>query len=134
MWETYGLEDEDLLWPSAALFGGIAGQQQATCGAASSSAVCLGIRLRQPLNDEAAVKQARLDIEREAAEFVRDFSNRFGTLVCRDLVGLDLSDPDVRRRFLSQNLGKDTCDRFVSFAVEKLYELEKKRELLKNKP
>ena len=131
MWETYGLEDENLLWASTALFGGIAGQQQATCGAASSSAVCLGIRLRQPLNDDAAVKRARLDIEREAVEFVREFTSRFGTLACRDLVRLDLSDPDVRRRFLSESLGKDTCDRFVSFAIEKLYTLEEKRELPK---
>ncbi len=80
------------------------------------------------------MKRARLDIEREAAEFVREFTNRFGTLVCRDLVGLDLSDPDVRRRFLSQNLGKDTCDRFVSFAIEKLYALEEQRELPKGTP
>jgi hypothetical protein len=127
MWETYGLENEDLLWPSTALFGGIAGQQQATCGAVSSSAVCLGLRLRQPLADEPAVKRARLDIEREAGEIVREFTRRFGSLVCRDLVGLDLSDPEVRRRFLSESLGRDTCDRFVSFAVEKLYELEGKR-------
>jgi hypothetical protein len=127
MWESYGLENEDLLWPSTALFGGIAGQQQATCGAVSSSAVCLGLRLRQPLADEPAVKRARLDIEREAGEIVREFTRRFGSLVCRDLVGLDLSDPEVRRRFLSESLGRDTCDRFVSFAVEKLYELEGKR-------
>ena len=131
MWETYGFENEDLLWPSAALFGGIAGQQRATCGAVSSSAVCLGLRLRQPLTDEAAVKQARLDIEREAAELAKDFTSRFGTLICRDLVGLDLSDPEVRRRFQSQNLGKDTCDRFVSFAVEKLYQHEGKIAQLK---
>ncbi len=115
------------MWPSTALFGGIAGQQQATCGAASSGAVCLGLRLRQPASDEPAVKRARLDIEREAAGMVREFVQRFGTLVCRDLVGLDLSDPEVRRRFQTQGLSKDTCDRFVSFVIEKLYQLEATR-------
>ncbi len=77
------------------------------------------------------MKQARLDIEREAAELVRDFTKRFGTLVCRDLVGLDLSDPEVRRRFQAQNLSKDTCDKFVSLVIEKLYQLEEKRGLPK---
>jgi hypothetical protein len=131
MWETYGFDNEDLLWPSTALFGGIAGQQQATCGAATSGAVCLGLRLRQPLADEPAVKRARSDIEREAAGMAREFTQRFGTLVCRDLVGLDLSDPEVRRRFQTQNLSKDTCDRFVSFVIDKLYQLEATRDLPK---
>ena len=109
------------------LYGGIAGQQSATCGAVSSSAVYLGLRHRQPFSDAAAVKQARLDIEREAVGLAGEFQSYFGTLVCRDLVGLDLSDPVVRRRFQEQNLWTDTCDRFVSFVITRLYALEQAR-------
>jgi hypothetical protein len=32
MWDTYGWDNEDLLWASTAFNGGIAGQQQAPCG------------------------------------------------------------------------------------------------------
>jgi hypothetical protein len=129
MWETSGWKNEDLLWAGMGLFGGIAGQQAATCGAVSSSAVYLGLRHRQPFADQASVKQARTVIEREAGSIARQFMSQFGTLVCRDLVGLDLSDPQVRRRFQEQDLWKDTCDRFVTFVIARLYALEDARPL-----
>jgi len=129
MWETSGWKNEDLLWASMGLFGGIAGQQAATCGAVSSAAVYLGLRHREPLADQAAVKQARAGIEREAGSLAGQFRSQFGTLVCRDLVGLDLSDPQVRRRFQEENLWKGTCDIFVTFVIEKLYDLEEARSL-----
>ncbi len=49
MWEAYELDNEDLLWAAIAFSGGIAGQQQAPCGAVSASAVCLGLRHRSVL-------------------------------------------------------------------------------------
>jgi len=127
MWETSDWSNEELLWASMGLFGGIAGQQAATCGAMSSAAVYLGLRHRQPLADRDAVIKARLYVEREANGLAAEFKSRFGTFVCRDLVGLDLSDPAVRKRFVDQKLSKDLCDRFVSFVMEKLYALEEAR-------
>ena len=127
MWETYGLENEDLLWASAGLFGGIGGQQQATCGAVAAGAVALGYRHRCPLSDDEAVKKAKLVIEKEASELAKEFTKEFGTVVCIDLVGIDFSVPEQRRRYFAENITKDTCDRFVAFAVRKLYELEDKR-------
>jgi Putative redox-active protein (C_GCAxxG_C_C) len=127
MWETSGWKHEDLLWASMGLFGGIAGQQSATCGAVSSAAVYLGLRHRRPIADQTAVRQARAEIEREAGSLAGQFRSRFGTLVCRDLVGVDLSDPQIRRRFQEHNLSKDTCDLFVAFVIARLYDLEKAR-------
>lgn len=127
MWEAYGLPNEDLLWASQGLYGGIAGEQQATCGAVSSSAVCLGLRLRQPLANDEAVKKARLDIEKEASGLAREFRRQFGSMTCIDLVHVDFSAPGEPERFKAQNLGKDTCDKFIKFVLKYLYELEEKR-------
>jgi hypothetical protein len=75
------------------------------------------------------VKQARAAVEREAGSLAGQFKSQFGTLVCRDLVGFDLSDPEVRRRFQEQNLWQDTCDIFMTFIIARLYALEEARSL-----
>ena len=127
MWETSGWKDEDLLWASMALYGGIAGQQSGPCGAISSSAVYVGLRHRRSMDDKEAVSKARLDIEREALQLAKEFASEFGTLTCLDLVGLDLSDPVVRKRFRDENISKEKCDRYMEFVIDKLYELEETR-------
>jgi len=63
----------------------------------------------------------------EFSELAKEFTKEFGTMVCIDLVGIDFSVPEQRRRYFAENITKDTCDRFVAFAVRKLYELEDKR-------
>ena len=124
MWEAYPLGDEDLLWAGTAFMGGIAGQQQAPCGAVSASAVCLGLRHRCSLADKEKAEQARLKARQDAGELVRAFIEKFGTINCRDLLGFDFSDTEAARRFRESGIWKETCDKYVQFTIEKLYELE----------
>ena len=124
MWEAYELDNEDLLWASTAFSAGIGGQQQAPCGAVSSSAVCLGLRHRCPLAEKDRAEQARLDARRDASELVRSFTEKFGTIICRDLLGLDLSNPEVLRQFRESGIWKEKCDNYIQFVIEKLYELD----------
>ena len=126
MWEAYGLENEDFLWSCTNFMGGIGGHQQAVCGAVSASAVCLGLRHRHPLDDEEGTEQARQDARQKAGELVQSFTEKFGTIICRDLVGIDFSDPEAASRFRESGMGKEKCERYVQFAVEKLYELDDK--------
>ena len=79
------------------------------------------------MDDKEAVSKARLDIEREALQLAKEFASEFGTLTCLDLVGLDLSDPVVRKRFRDENISKEKCDRYMEFVIDKLYELEETR-------
>jgi glutaredoxin 3 len=129
MWETYGLSNEDLLWSCIAFTGGIGGQQQAPCGAISAGAVCLGLQHRCPLEDKQKAKQARHNTRKDANELVSGFTERFGTIICRDLVGTDFSQPGGYQQFLESGIWKDKCDSYVQFVIEKLYELDEKRRL-----
>jgi glutaredoxin 3 len=131
MWEAYELGNEDLLWAGIAFNGGIAGQQQAPCGAVSASAVCLGLRHRCSLADKQRAKQSRLDARQNASELVRDFTEKFGTIICRDLIGLDFSKPEAYRQFQESNISKEKCDKYVQFVIEKLYEFDEKRSIAK---
>jgi glutaredoxin 3 len=127
MWEAYELGNEDMLWACIAFNGGIAGQQCAPCGAISASAVCLGLLHRCSLADKQKAKQSRLDARQDASELVKDFTEKFGTMICRDLIGLDFSKPEVYRQFQESNISKEKCDKYVQFIIEKLYEIDEKR-------
>ncbi len=127
MWEAYGLDNEELLWSCTAFQGGIGGQREAVCGAISASAVCLGLRHRCSLDVEKKANQARLNARKEASELVESFDKNFGDIICQDLVGVDLSDPEVRRHFRESGMWEEKCNNYVQFVVEKLYELDEKR-------
>jgi C_GCAxxG_C_C family probable redox protein len=131
MWESYGLENEDILWTCIAFNGGIAGQQAAPCGAVSASIVCLGLRHSCPLVEKQRAKQERLDAREDAGELVKSFTEKFGAITCRDLVGLDFSKPEVYRQFLESGIWKDKCEKYVQFVIEKLYELDEKRSVVR---
>ena len=129
MWESYGLDNEDILWSCIAFNGGIAGQQSAPCGAVSASTVCLGLTHRCSLTDKQRAKQERLDAREDAKQLVRSFIERFGAITCRELVGLDFSEPEAYRAFQESGAWKDKCNKYVEFCIEKLYELDEKRNI-----
>ena len=126
MWEAYDLGDEELLWCGVAFTGGIGGQQQAPCGAVSASAVFLGLRHRCPSEEKQRVKQARNAAREDAGELVKSFADNFGAISCRELIGLDFSQPGVYQQFRESGIWKDKCDHYVQFVIEKLYELEER--------
>jgi C_GCAxxG_C_C family probable redox protein len=124
MWEAYGLENEDFLWASIPFMGGISGHQQAPCGVVSSAVVCLSFRHRCSLQDKENAKKARNKIRADASQLVKAFEKNFGTIVCRDLVGLDLSNPFEYKRFSEAASWRERCNKAIEFGVDMLYELE----------
>ncbi len=127
MCETSGF-DQELFWAGFPLYGGIAGQQRATCGAVAASAVYLGLRHRMSLTDKEAVARERKIIEKEANGLAGEFIKKFDTTICLELVKLDLSIPENWKKYEEENITARTCDLFVNFVLEKLYELEEMRE------
>jgi len=130
MWESFDLGNEDMLWSCITFTGGIAGQQHAPCGALSAGAVCAGMLFRQPLADKQAAKQARLDAREVANTMAKGFSDKFGTIACRDLVGYDFSTPEGYRQFQESCVWQEKCDKYIQFVLEKLYEANAKQELV----
>jgi len=124
MWEAYGFDNEDLLWSCIAFQGGIGGQREAVCGALSAAAVCLGLRHRCSLAEKQKAKQARLDARQDAGEVVQGFTEKYGTIICQDLLGVDLSEPGAARQFVESGLWEEKCNNYVQFIIEKLYELD----------
>jgi hypothetical protein len=89
--------------------------------------VVLGLRHRRPRTDKDKAEQARLKAREEASKLVRDFTRKYGTIICRDLLGIDFSKPGELQRFRESGIAREKCDKYVQFVIEKLYELEKSR-------
>lgn len=129
MWEAYGLENAEFLWAGTAFHGGIAGQQQAPCGALSAAAIALGLRHRcSPGDDKEKAVPARKTANEDAAAVVKSFKEKFGDITCLGLLGVDLSDEAAAKKAIEAGLFKK-CDDYVLFVIGKLYELEEKRSI-----
>mgnify|MGYP001822093017 CR=1 FL=1 len=118
------MENEDFLWAGIPFLGGIGGFQNAPCGVVSSSAVCLGLRHRSPLEDKERAKQARHAIRAFSAKIVSEFNQEFGDITCRNLIGMDFAKSGVYKDFLESGVWKEKCEKYVEFMIGKLYELE----------
>lgn len=127
MWEAFDLVNEDFLWAGAPFMGGISGEQQAPCGAISASVVSIGLRHRCSFADKEKVKQARNTVRNHAGNLVRNFTKQFGDITCRGLLGLDFSKPGEYQKFLESGVWKDTCEKYVQYVIEKLYEFENEK-------
>ena len=127
MWEAYGLKNEDFLWAGKALWGGIAGQQQATCGAVSGAAVSLGLRHRCSSADKEKTAVERKAAENEAAEVAREFIQKFGAVTCIGLLGIDISTEQGIKKAKESGIFEQKCHVLLPFLIEKLYQIEEKR-------
>jgi C_GCAxxG_C_C family probable redox protein len=127
MWEAYDLKNEDFLWAGTAFRGGIAGQQQATCGAVAGGALALGLKNRYATADKEKVERAQKAANEDAAEMVKSFIQKFGAVSCIGLTGVDFSDEKALKKAVDSGLFEEKCHKQAQFVIEKLYELEKKR-------
>ncbi len=121
MWETEGLGPDDVLWASIAFNGGIAGKQQAVCGAVSSGTVCLGLRHRT--SDPEQADAARRAVRRDAALLAEGFNDEFGSLICIELIEVDFTQPGAREYFRESGIQESKCLNYVKWTVRRLYEL-----------
>jgi glutaredoxin len=118
---------EDILWAGIPFIGGIGGRQDAPCGAVSAGALSIGILNRAPISEKQNAKVARHRSRLEAMGMVGSFSEEFGNITCRDLIGLDFLKPGEYQKFLESGVWKEKCVKYVQFVVEKIFSFEEGR-------
>ena len=126
MWEAYGWENDDLLWAGTAFRGGIAGAQEGPCGAVSGMALVTGLRRRYSGKDNAQAEQERKAAVDETAVLVKQFKEKYGSITCLELVGVDFNDKDAVKKAREAGTMGD-CPGQVQYAIELLYRMESKR-------
>nr|MDO8080477.1 C-GCAxxG-C-C family protein [Candidatus Freyarchaeota archaeon] len=110
----FGLDRETALRVSGA-FGGGMGRMGETCGAVTGAFMVIGLKYGQTrVGDEESKEKAY----RLVKEFVDKFKSQNGSIVCRELLGCDISTPEGRRLAKEKKLFTNLCPKFVQDAAE----------------
>ena len=101
----------------AAGFGGGMGRLAGICGAVSGAYMVLGLKYGAVA---AADKDGKENTYAQVREFARRFAERHGSVVCKDLLGYDISTPEGLQAVKAHNLFKTRCAQLVRDAAEML--------------
>ena len=111
----FGL-DEKLALMLGTQFGGGARNAE-MCGAVSGALMVLGLKYGHFESENNEQKQRAYAI---AVEFTKRFKERNGSIVCRDLLGYDLTKPEDSACIKEKNLFRTICPEMIRSAVEVL--------------
>ena len=99
----------------AAPFGGGMGRLGETCGAVSGAIMVLGLRYGA---DAARDPNAKAALYERVRDFIGGFKVRNQTIVCRELLGCDISTPEGRQLAQDRKLHETLCVKYVRDAAE----------------
>ncbi|MGC8793489.1 MAG: C-GCAxxG-C-C family protein [Bryobacteraceae bacterium] len=105
----------------AAGFGGGLARTAGVCGAVTGAIMALGLAQPSVSPDDNRVEKEKT--YQRCRRFLRLFEQRHGSVICRDLVGCDLSTPEGLAEAHSTNLTAQRCPPYVRSAVELALEL-----------
>ncbi len=117
--DRFGLDKRTSLRISQPFGGGIAHRGE-TCGAVSGAFMVIGLRFGRT---EAEDIQARERTYQAVREFIQRFEKSQGSIICRELLGVDLSSEEGLKLAEEERLFETLCPKFVQNAVEILQKL-----------
>ncbi|OGF98111.1 MAG: hypothetical protein A3F83_00585 [Candidatus Glassbacteria bacterium RIFCSPLOWO2_12_FULL_58_11] len=116
----YGLDRGQALCLAMGLGGGF-GRQGEVCGAVSGACLVLGLKLGG--TGDPAEKKTKEETYRLVEAFNARFRAAHGSLLCRDLLGLELCKPADLEKARQQGLFASLCPGLVRDAARLLEEL-----------
>jgi C_GCAxxG_C_C family probable redox protein len=110
----FGLDRELALRVSGAFGGGMA-RMGTTCGAVTGALMVIGLKYGkiEPEDDEAKEHTYAL-----VQEFVARFRQRNGSILCKELLGYDISTPEGREQIEETGVSATRCPMLVRDAAE----------------
>ena len=120
---VYGPElglDRETALKVAGGFGGGMGRMAGTCGAVTGAFMVIGLL-------HSMTKKGDLPQKERSYEYIRQFADAFrkrnGSLVCRELMGVDVSTPEGFAESKARNIPRTVCPKFVRDAAEILEDM-----------
>jgi C_GCAxxG_C_C family probable redox protein len=112
--------DESAALKVSSGFGGGMGRMGGTCGAATGAFMVLGLARGMRNPEDSGAKEA-------SYAAVQDFSSRFtrgnATLLCREMLGVDLRTPEGQKKAREEGLFATRCNKYIADAVRILEEM-----------
>jgi C_GCAxxG_C_C family probable redox protein len=112
--DEFGLDRELALKLSCAFGGGMACMAE-TCGAVTGAFMVIGLKYGRTRVKDLRKRDKSYELARE---FVSQFKTRHGSIICRELLGLDIGTPEGMRLAKERRLFTETCPNYVRDAAE----------------
>ena len=112
--------DREMALKIAGGFGGGMGRMAGICGAVTGAFMVIG--LVHSMTKKGDLQQKELSYV-QIRKFAEKFGQRNRTLVCRELMGVDVSTPEGFAASKERNIARTVCPKFVRDAAEILEEL-----------
>ena len=110
-----GMEmDFEQVMPLAAGIGAGVAHEGNVCGAVSGAILALGVIENK---SHADAKQHKEAAYASGEEFVRRFKQKYGTIICNELTGVEMTDTNARNNAIEDGTFVKKCPSFVSDAV-----------------
>ena len=113
----YGLIEEHAL-KLATGFGSGMGRMCHVCGALTGGFMVLGLKYGKYQTDGSRYGNETETTYKLVSELAAKFKERNGSIICRELIGYDLSDPEQRAEVVRMGLFKSSCGKFIRDAVD----------------
>ncbi len=91
-----------------------------TCGTVTGAFMVLGLKLAGPNCDQ---RDGRNDVYAAMRDFATRFQQRNNTVVCKELLGCDISTPEGAQKATKEGLFRTICPKLVQDAAEILEEM-----------
>ena len=117
--DRFGLDREKALRIAGGFGGGI-GRMAGPCGAVTGAVMVLGLKYSATRGDDRETKEKTHMMVRE---FVRRFTERHESMVCKDLLGCDISTPEGFKAAHDRDIIKTICPGLVRSAAELVEEM-----------
>jgi len=115
--EALGIRSD--LVPDAALgLAGGVGLQGKTCGCVTGPAMVLGLAIARQESEYEPKKKRTFKV---AGAFCKRFEEKYGTVLCREISGLDLTTPEGRKALMT-HVKAEKCSKVVEAAARMLAE------------
>ena len=112
--DAFGLDLNLALKISQPFGGGIAHRGE-MCGAVSGALMVIGLKLGRI---QAEDTPARERTYASVTHFIQEFENLHGSIVCKDLLGYDLSSEEEYQKADREGLFETLCPKFVRNAAD----------------
>ena len=117
-YEAYALERATALKIAAGFGGGL--RRGEVCGAVAGAVMVLGLQYG---HCEEGDNTAKLRANAKTVEFIKRFEKRNGTILCRKLLGYDISDEQQHKQAAEKGVFSTVCPRIIEEAVVILGEM-----------
>ena len=103
-------------------FGGGMAHRGETCGAVTGAFMVIGLKYGRTIAEDI---EARETTYKKVHELVKRFSEKHGSIVCRELLGIDMSTEEGYNQIEELGLFDSLCPKFIRSATEILEPLLK---------